>query len=324
MQFPTMQAPTMQAPTSQSPAGPFTPAPVMQAPPANGLVSFPRPWAWALWVLTLTLACSPGQGVPGKAYHLLVISLGSLDDKDLDNLDPQQHPNLTQWLNTSTRYTNFLPQGTDALANLASLFTGLEPSEHGANLAGDSPLKEGITPLAAYLIEHTYNPGAVVPAEPALDPKYGLAQGFREYEILDGDAASLALLGVDWIEHHVKQPFLCFVALPSGGEDSPVDLKELDAALGELLRCMAEQGVLQNSLVAVTAHTPRTPGQSLPLMIRSPRQSQPALDPRHLSQVHLCQLILREAALPVAAVRPAIYLTHPLPEGDLPKPEPIR
>ncbi|HRV82634.1 MAG TPA: hypothetical protein P5218_14455, partial [Planctomycetota bacterium] len=240
-----------------------------------------------------------------------------VDAQDLEGLDPARYPNLTQFLATSTRFTDYRAEGRDDMANLASMLTGLDPEEHGAGAQGTgwTALAPAHTSLPKYLIEHTYNPGAVMAGAPFLDPQYGLNQGFREYEWIPGDASELAALGVDWIEHHYKQPFFYFVELPLSETDAPLDLDGADAALGILLRSMGSLGLLDQACIALTALGPRTASAdgTLPLCIKAPLQQASAIDGRAVRQVHLPILLLQYAALPVAAVRPGAYLKHPLP-----------
>ena len=255
-------------------------------------------------------------GQPGRAYHILVISLGTLDDGDLDQLDAARHPNFSAWLQTSTRFQALPVEAQDGMATTASMWTGLSSAEHGARTLEDGfdPLGPKQTPMAEYLVEHSYNPGAILGAEAFYDPQFGLNQGFPDYQWISAGADQVAFLGSDWIDHHVKQPFFCFVGL-HGDVEKPLDdqLVELDTALGVLLSTLGKHGILDSTLVVLTAHRPRTAEQGIPLTIKAPQQKTAQVDSRAIHPYHLPQLILQHAALPVAAVRPNSYLLHPLP-----------
>ncbi len=270
-----------------------------------------------LWPMALCAALLPGcSGETSRAYHLLVISVGAMDDADLDALDPERHQNLLAWLQVSTRFAPVPAERPDGLTTVASQWTGLRAEEHGAGRDGERwvPLGADQTPMAEYLIEHSYNPGAILAGEPFYDPQYGLQQGFREYQWIPSGAEETALLGVDWIDSHVKQPFFCFVGLRSDESKAPAARwQEIDRALGRLLGALRRHGIFDSTLVIVTAHAPRTAGQGMPLLIKAPKQTQAARDARSVHPYHLPQLILQHAALPVAAVRPNSYLQHTLP-----------
>ena len=289
--------------------------------PTQLRASLPQP-NWLLLGLTaLALGFSGCRGESSRAFHLLIISVGELDDADLQSVDPKRHPNLHAWLQTSTRFRAVQTERSDGLSTTASQLTGLRAEEHGAGqvlVDGEvtwTQLAPEQTPMAEYFIEHGYNPGAVVGGEPFYDPAFGLNQGFREYESIPANAEATALLGVDWIDSHIKQPFFCFIGLRSDPEgDLDARLTELDRAVGHLLGALARHGVLESALVILTANRPRNAGSTLPLLVKAPRQTTAAQDLREVYPYHLPQLILQHATLPVAAVRPNSYLKHPLPD----------
>ena len=282
----------------------------------------------ALGLVLLAFGATACRGESHRAFHLLIVSVGALDDAALDAVDPKLHPNLHAWKQISTRYSRVQVEHPDGLATTASQFTGLRAEEHGAGFAteggeaGQHPLDAEQTPMAEYFIEHGYNPGAIVGGETFFDPKFGLDQGFREYEWIPADAEATALLGVDWIDSHIKQPFYCFVGLPTDpNANQETRLAQIDRALGHLLGSLTRHGIMDSALVVVTANRPSTPHAPIPLGIKAPRQSQKAQDSREIRPYHLPQLILQHATLPVAAVRPNSYLRHPLPAPEsLPHP----
>ncbi|MEZ6003224.1 MAG: hypothetical protein R3F33_03445 [Planctomycetota bacterium] len=259
-----------------------------------------------LLLLPWLLGC--GSGEPGKAWQILVVSAGSLGPNSLDGLDAAQYPNLDAWRRSSTTLAHLAPDG-DAIATLVSMWTGLRATEHG--VAQGAPMPAGLNPLAAYLADHGYNTGASMPGMDQWLPDVGLNRGFGEYQLAGDTPDAVAGMASLWIASHKKQPFFHWVQLPLAS--GAADLAALDAALGELMRRLGEEGLLERSMVVLTALQPAGESGELGLWIKYPGKLQAARDERDLEACHMPQLILSQAALPVAAVRPTQYLNHPLP-----------
>ncbi len=248
-------------------------------------------------------ACGAGNGPSGRAFHVIVVNLGQGEISGAQAL-----PNLEEFAKTSTSIALTADPAAPPLQSTSSMLTGLTPEEHGAGLGpeGNSPLAPEQTPMAEYLLDHGYNTSAVLASDCNMPPESGLNQGFGDYQAIPGSATDLAVLAEDWIEHHHRQPFFLFVHMPVSAASSAAEgaIGE-DEALGVLLRVLASRGLLDSSLVVV-----RRPDG--PLMLKAPGQRIARTDPRVVHDYHLPQLMLEHMALPVAAVRPNSYFTHPL------------
>ncbi|MDF1836721.1 MAG: sulfatase-like hydrolase/transferase [Planctomycetota bacterium] len=251
-------------------------------------------------LLLALAACGDEDGGEAKAFHVVLISMDGVRATDAT-------PNLTQFGRTSTGFPDLPSSEASTLAKVATMLTGLLPTEHGAGVGeqGTSILGPEQTPLPEYLIDHGYNTSAIIASDLGLNPESGLDQGTRDYQTLPGSAGDVSVLAEDWINRHWRQPFFLYLHLPPAGED---EAAQTDEALGLVLRTLAARGLLDQSMVIVTGDH----GTSRTLQIKAPSQKTSDSDPRSVRPEHLPQLLLRHMALPVAAVRPNSYFTHPL------------
>jgi arylsulfatase A-like enzyme len=264
-------------------------------------------WAYRAmygWALLALVACSSERSAPGKAFHVVVISMDGV-------LPSEATPNLQQFAKTSTGFVDQVAAQGSPLAIASTLLTGLTAAEHGAGTGptNDSPLSPEQTPLPEYLVDHGYQTGTVISSGCGMPPESGLNQGFGEYLTIPGSATDLAVLAEDWIEGHRRQPFFLFVQFPVGSAE-PIEetSSQADEGLGILLRKLAADGLLDASLVVVTGNH----GETRMLRIKGPGQRAALSDPRQVLPEHMPQLLLRHMALPVAAVRPNSYFSYPL------------
>ena len=107
----------------------------------------------------------------------------------------------------------------------ASLFTGLYPPEHGLRTNGYGKLPETLNTLPRILADEGYDTGAFV-ASFVLDQKFGLKEGFQEY---DDDLSKAAPTqdaihrfrdgrlvvdsALEWLKQPHENPFFCWVHL---------------------------------------------------------------------------------------------------------------
>lgn len=263
--------------------------------------------AIATCLLLALAACGGGESGKAKAYHVILISMDGVQASD-------STPNLVQLGKSSTRFADLPTDGFSNLARVATLLTGLLPGEHGAGSGdqGDSVLALERSPLPEYLVDHGYLTSAFVASDCGLNPESGISQGVRDYQTLPGTAPDLAVLAEDWINRHRRQPFFTYVHLPAAG---PENAAQSDEALGVILRTLAARGLLDSSMVIVTGDH----GTGRMLSIKGPGQNAATTDPRSVRLEHMPQLLLRHLSLPVAAVRPNSYFTHPLDPAPVAK-----
>ncbi|MBL4770681.1 MAG: hypothetical protein JKY61_05970 [Planctomycetes bacterium] len=257
--------------------------------------------AFACGLLLALGACGSDISRPDKAFHVVFVSMGQVPATEAA-------PNLFQFAKTSTAFESIEATPGNPLALSASMLTGLTPAEHGAGggEAGTSVLAASQTPLPEYLGDHGYITGAVLASDCNMPPESGLNQGFLDYQAIPGNATDVAVLADDWVEHHWRQPFFLFVHLPVGEQANGPE--RADEALGVLLKGLAARGLLDATLVVVTANR----GAGPLLYIKAPGQRTANTDNRPVQLLHIPRLMLRYMALPVAAVRPNSYFTHPL------------
>ncbi|MDA0836102.1 MAG: sulfatase-like hydrolase/transferase [Planctomycetota bacterium] len=111
------------------------------------------------------------------------------------------------------------------LPSHATIFTGLNPPEHGLRANGQHSLPTDIPTLATVLSDEGYETGAFIGAF-VLDSKFGLNRGFNVYDdqLSDDNTSGDELhrnrdgnLVVDsalfWLRHVGDQPFFCWVHL---------------------------------------------------------------------------------------------------------------
>ncbi len=111
------------------------------------------------------------------------------------------------------------------LPSHATMFTGLNPPEHGLRTNGQSRLPDAIPTLAEILKARGYDTGGFV-ASFVLDSKFGLDRGFSTYgdDMAGAAPADHALHryragnlvsdeALQWLDGHFQKPFLCWVHL---------------------------------------------------------------------------------------------------------------
>ncbi len=164
------------------------------------------------------------------------------------------------------------------LPSHASILTGLPPTSHGLHGNGHGALATAVPTLAARLAAAGYRTGAFVGAF-VLDERFGLGRGFEVYddEIERGAVASLEAErpgrevvdhALAWMEQDTSRPFFAWVHLydahapytppephASHHRDRPYDgeIAAVDEQVGRLLTSLASRGLVERTVVVVTA-----------------------------------------------------------------------
>lgn len=114
--------------------------------------------------------------------------------------ETEEGKELQRALGGAVRFSNAVAAAPWTPPSVGSILTGLYPQEHGLNRGeGASPsrplnrLDESVTTLAEHLRDRGYRTAAVA-TNPFLQPEAGVAQGFRDFEILQDGTAKLPLL----------------------------------------------------------------------------------------------------------------------------------
>ena len=223
------------------------------------------------------------EAVPRTRDNLLLVTL---DTTRADRLGCYGHAgartrHLDRLASEGVRFATVISPAPVTLPAHASLFTGLYPFAHGVRNNGNFYLPDRFPTLATLLKAQGYRTAAFVSAF-VLDRRYGLARGFDEYDDrMEGAAPQIVSLEAErrgdrtalalarWIESHPRgQPFFVWLHLydPHEPYRPPPPFRELfahdpydgevafvDAAVASILDKLAAHGLLDRTLVAVTA-----------------------------------------------------------------------
>lgn len=148
-------------------------------------------------------------------------------------------PHLDALAARSDRYSRAWSSSPWTLPSHASLFTGLDPSVHGAVTATPGgpqrdawPLPEDAGTLAEVLGAAGYETVGYVGNRAYLDPQFGLAQGFATWELPASSegrgAGALTEAGLSWLDRgwSGEAPFLLFLNLMDAHRPYPEEAPE--------------------------------------------------------------------------------------------------
>ncbi|MCW5890326.1 MAG: sulfatase-like hydrolase/transferase [bacterium] len=218
--------------------------------------------------------------VPARPNVLLV----TLDTTRADRLGcygwrRAETPALDGLARDGVRFDAAYASSPMTLPSHATLFTGLEPPEHGLRLNGQSRLPDGVPTLASRLHEQGYRTGGFVAAF-VLDRRFGLDRGFEVYDDALGDALPqvvperLALhrrgdavvdAALGWLDEAARgpAPFLAWVHLydphapdhPHGDAGASYDgeVAFMDRQVARLLAFLERRGLARRTLVVAVA-----------------------------------------------------------------------
>lgn len=164
------------------------------------------------------------QAAPGAAGPIVLISLDTLraDHTSLYGYHLETTPTLEALARGATVYERAQASSPWTLPSHASMFTGLYPREHGARnyrpeeLEPDGspkprPLGSRPVTLAEVLGAAGYRTGAVVANEAYLAPRFGVARGFDDYEVVSGTCDVVNERALDWIDSCGDRRFFLFL-----------------------------------------------------------------------------------------------------------------
>jgi hypothetical protein len=198
--------------------------------------------------------------------------------------------------NTSPVLDNFAAENVDftyavspsswTIPSVASLFTGLYPSAHGVmprNRETISKLNDDFETLAEALKKEGYSTAAIA-ANFLVSAKFGLDQGFEQFDTARGETAErITKRAINYLDHakSLKNPFFLYVhymdphhpyqppppfnkmfAGPLGSYSPEVmadislydgEIRFTDTQIGELLSWLKKQGLFENSIVIITS-----------------------------------------------------------------------
>ncbi len=233
----------------------------------------------------LLAACSdepkPGVAAPvARRPNVLVLSL---DTTRADRLGCYGHaaaqtPNLDGLAARGTRFEHAYAPVPLTLPTHTTLWTGLQPPEHGIHDNGRNALGADVPHAAEILKKAGWSTGAFL-SSAVLDSAFGLARGFDVYDdrmsAVDaaGDAEPAQRIGdattdvaIDWLRG-AQEPFLAWVHYydPHSTYEPPEPWKSrlkspydgeiafMDAQIGRVLAALAARGALANTIVVAVA-----------------------------------------------------------------------
>ncbi len=332
-----------------------------------GRVTPERSWGPAPTVATLAVAlvlvgaCARPAAPPppslrrdgARGQHVLVVTIDTLRR---DRLGAYGHaggltPALDGLAARGMRATHAFSHVPQTLPAHASILTGRTPVRHGLHLNGAARLAADVPTLATVFSAAGYRTGAFVGAF-VLDDRYGLGRGFDVYDdrlppgngesflYAERRAEAVVEAAGDWILGAGPSPWLAWVHLfdPHAPYDAPppvppgrppydAEVAYTDAMLGRLLDRLRQRGVLDHTLVVVTAdhgeglgdHGERTHGLfaydatlAVPLIVSGPGAGAGVID-APVGHADLLPTLVAMAGVPAPAGLDGLPLTDPLP-----------
>jgi len=168
--------------------------------------------------------CGADEGVIDTQPNIILISLDTVraDHLSLYGYSRPTSPHLEDFAQSATVYSRAYTTAPWTLSAHASLFTGLYPSEHGAEMIRlepgadpdlELPLPPGALTLAEVLGEVGYRTASISSNLMYLVPRYGLHQGFEHFETLKGRGKRAPARGTEvnvrtqeWVEEALASP----------------------------------------------------------------------------------------------------------------------
>jgi len=249
------------------------------------------PWrtpAWTLLALAVVLAaCAPARrALDLEGWNVLLVTLDTLrqDRVGVYGYERSTTPRLDEWARKGVIFDEATAATPTTLASHTSILSGMHPPRHGVRGNAFYALSDEHGTLAEILGEEGYQTAAVV-GSMVLERRYGLAQGFDQYddardtmakaedrfdasrpahEVTRGAFRATAsfrrdapfFLWVHYYDPHLPNvPYPKFV-VPGGdarGSDYDSEVAFMDHNIGVLLDELGRQGLLDRTLIVVVA-----------------------------------------------------------------------
>jgi arylsulfatase A-like enzyme len=221
-------------------------------------------WAAITAILSVSVV-APQQ--PGRPNVMLI----TVDALRADRLRPDLMPTLTDLASRGVRFERVYAHAPTTLPSHASVLTGLLPPSHGVR--NDAfQLDDTVVTLAELLQASGYRTGAFVGSS-LLDVRYGLDQGFDEYDdryessatghlgLDERHAADVLSAAASWIAGQ-REPWFSWIHLadPHAPYEAPARRRQgydgevayVDEAIGRFLSALP-RGLIDRVVVIVTA-----------------------------------------------------------------------
>jgi arylsulfatase A-like enzyme/Flp pilus assembly protein TadD len=152
----------------------------------------------------------PGKG---KDYHIILITIDTLrfDRISVNSYEYVKTPNIDKLASKSLVFKRAFAHNPVTLPSHINIITGTTPLYHGISDNSGFRLDDRFLTLAEYLKGKGYKTGAFIGAFP-LDSRFGLSQGFDEYDDNYGTHNSLKLFFVERQANKVIEPALDWIS----------------------------------------------------------------------------------------------------------------
>lgn len=207
----------------------------------------------------------PAEGVSPAAVNVVLIVADTVraDHLGVYGYERPTSPRIDAFAGSATLYTRAFASAPWTLPTHASLFTGLDPSQHGAvsfavdeDVSNAYPLPLERLTLAEALAARGFATAGFAANTAFLARRLQLDQGFQTWEVHRERARAVNRRVLPWLEAHRDGPFLLFVnymdshrpyhVSPRADFDPPRDLRILDQLRQQ---AMAGDGPVSDELV---------------------------------------------------------------------------
>ncbi|MFT4540154.1 MAG: arylsulfatase A-like enzyme [Planctomycetota bacterium] len=163
-----------------------------------------------LAVCLASAACGGSSTPP----HVILITMDTLraDALGCYGADGAASLSIDRFAAFATRYEQCVSTAPWTVPSHASLFTGRFPFEHGAISFDVDHMADNVTPLsdehwtlAEALQAEGYRTGGFVANAVYLNPRYGLSQGFDEWDVTREPGRKLNQRALRWLDNELKQ-----------------------------------------------------------------------------------------------------------------------
>ena len=169
-----------------------------------------------LGLLLLLGSCADSPAPPSapraeRPERILLVSMDTVRADALDEPSPERQPHLLALAREGVRFSRFYAASTYTIPSHMSMFTGLDPEEHGIT-DGTRELTEDVPTLASHLRAAGYRTQAFHEGG-YVGARYGFDRGFDAYEELERVSLVEEELErvVTWIRDHADEPWFLFL-----------------------------------------------------------------------------------------------------------------
>lgn len=324
--------------------------------------SFQIRW-WMGCLALLTVFMSGCHQEPKLNVFLITLDTTRADHIGCYGNQRIQTPHMDRLAAQGIRYNHAYTVVPITLPSHLSMLTGTYPVYHGVRENAGFYVPQQLETLAEILQAQRYETAAFVSAFP-LDSQTGIDQGFDLYDDYypsrqDGTshprlsafyderpAAETAFAAMKWLDQRDKQPFFMWTHFFDAHQpwtppspfrerypDSPYDaeIASVDAAIGQILAKMEAKGLLDQTLIIVTADHGEGLGEHgelthalllysstlrVPLIVRDPRAQESGVIEAPVATIDIFTTVLDKLGLEIPEQNQGIVLPKNEAEAD--------